>query len=72
VLKRAADHAWHGGDRFQNNRTVTITPGEEGVREKAEKLYKSKGGTITKTFGKLMLLKRMRYGHCWIPVACQG
>jgi len=37
MLQGAADHAWHGSDRFQHDRPMAVSTGEECVGEEPQK-----------------------------------
>ena len=67
VLQGAADHARHGGDRFQHNRAVTVAAREESVGEEARRLGESQGKPIGKILWGMVPLKRIRIRHGLFP-----
>ena len=68
MLQGTADHARYGSNRFEDNRTMTITPGKKGVREETQKLYESISHPIAKILRRMVLPGWRRNRHVDTPV----
>ena len=68
MLQGTADHARYGGNRFQDDRTMTITPGKKGVREETQKLHEGISRPIAKILRRMVLPGWRRNRHVNTPV----
>lgn len=55
MLQGTADHARDGGNRFQDDRTMTISPGKKGVREETQKFHEGKSRPVAKITRRMVL-----------------
>jgi hypothetical protein len=46
MLQRGAHHSWHGGDRFEHDGAVSVTPCKEGVGCPSKDLRGRQGNDI--------------------------
>jgi hypothetical protein len=55
MLQGTADHARDGGNRFQDDRTMTIAPGKKGVREETQKFHEGISRPVAKITRRMVL-----------------
>ncbi|MGB8300669.1 MAG: hypothetical protein WCE67_06465, partial [Azonexus sp.] len=68
MLQGTADHARYGGNRFEDDRTMTITPGKKRVREETQELHEGKSRPIAKILRRMVLPGWRRNRHVDTPV----